>query len=136
MKLKIEVEGKTYEVEVEVVEGAEGFFMPQQPGMFAPRSSTAAPAARKSGPAPAPAKKAAPTAAGPGAIVSPLAGNIWKVLVEKGQKVDPDETVIIIEAMKMETAIAASIAGTIKEVHVQPGDAVKVNQVLVEIEAD
>ncbi len=75
-----------------------------------------------------------PAAGTKNACTSPLAGNVWKVLVEPGQKVALDETVVIIEAMKMETAIAAPMEGTVKAVHVKPGDAVKVNQVLVEFE--
>jgi len=134
MKLKVEVEGKTYEVTVEVVEGAEDFYMPLPPGPAARRTSGGR-SARASGPAPAAPRPAAPAApAGKGTVTSPLAGNIWKVLVEPGQKVEADQTLIIIEAMKMETNIQAPFAGTVKAVHVKPGDAVKVNQALVELD--
>ncbi|MCA1948362.1 MAG: biotin/lipoyl-binding protein [Armatimonadetes bacterium] len=47
---------------------------------------------------------------------------------------EADQTLIIIEAMKMETNIQAPFAGTVKAVHVKPGDAVKVNQALVELD--
>lgn len=135
MKLKIGIEGKTYEVEVEILEGGESFLLPSASGGVRPlnvgRTERRAPAP----PAPAAAPRpAAPAAVGKGACVSPLAGNIWKVLVEVGQKVEVDEPVVIIEAMKMETVIAAPMAGTVKAIHVKPGDAVKLNQVLVEIE--
>jgi biotin carboxyl carrier protein len=129
MKLKIAVEGKTYEVEVEVLEGGEGFLQPGAGGARAPYT----PAARRSGAAMPPRASSAPVAT-KNACTSPLAGNVWKVLVEPGQKVALDETVVIIEAMKMETAIAAPMEGTVKAVHIKPGDAVKVNQVLVEFE--
>jgi methylmalonyl-CoA carboxyltransferase small subunit len=135
MKLKIAIEGKTYEVEVEILEGGEGFLLPSGTGgartSYTPavkRSASAATAA------PAAARPSAPSATSKGACVSPLAGNIWKVLVEVGQKVAADETLVIIEAMKMETVIAAPMAGTVKAVFVKPGDAVKVNHVLVELE--
>jgi len=134
MKLKVEVEGKTYEVTVEVVEGAEDFYMPLPPGPAARRTSGGR-FARPSGPAPVAPRPAGPAApAGKGTVTSPLAGNIWKVLVEPGQKVEADQTLIIIEAMKMETNIQAPFAGTVKAVHVKPGDAVKVNQALVELD--
>jgi len=129
MKLKIAVDGKTYEVEVEVLEGGESL-MPSGSGGGRPNYT---PAAKRvsSGPQRVPA--ASPIAS-KNACTSPLAGNVWKVLVEPGQKVALDETVVIIEAMKMETAIAAPLEGTVKAVHIKPGDAVKVNQVLVEFE--
>ncbi|MCX7800837.1 MAG: biotin/lipoyl-binding protein [Fimbriimonadales bacterium] len=134
MKLKVEVEGKTYEVTVEVVEGAEDFYMPF-PQAPAPRRAGGGRSSRPSGPAPAAPRPAGPSApAGKGTVTSPLAGNIWKVLVEPGQKVEADQTLIIIEAMKMETNIQAPFAGTVKAVHVKPGDAVKVNQALVELD--
>jgi len=135
MKLKIAIEGKTYEVEVEILEGGDAFLLPSAAGGGRPlnvgRAERRAPAS--SAPAAAP-RPAAPVAGGKGACVSPLAGNIWKVLVEAGQKVEVDEPVVIIEAMKMETVIAAPMAGTVKGVFVKPGDAVKLNAVLVEIE--
>lgn len=134
MKLKIAIEGKTYEVEVEILEGGDAFLLPSAAGGGRPlnigRTERRAPAAA---PVAAP-RPAAPAAGGKGACVSPLAGNIWKVLVEEGQKVEVDEPVVIIEAMKMETVIAAPMAGTVKAVYVKPGDAVKLNHVLVEIE--
>jgi biotin carboxyl carrier protein len=131
MKLKIAVEGKTYEVEVEILEGGDSFLLPSGTGGARPAFSPAA--RRTSSAAPARAPAASPVAT-KNACTSPLAGNVWKVLVEPGQKVALDETVVIIEAMKMETAIAAPMEGTVKAVHVKPGDAVKVNQVLVEFE--
>ena len=91
------------------------------------------PAAKRLSTAPQRAPAASPIAS-KNACTSPLAGNVWKVLVEPGQKVTLDETVVIIEAMKMETAIAAPLEGTVSAVHIKPGDAVKVNQVLVEFE--
>lgn len=134
MKLKIAIEGKTYEVEVEILEGGESFLLPSGSAGGA-RPMNYARTERKAAPAPAAAPRpAAPVAGGKGACVSPLAGNIWKVLVEEGQKVEVDEPVVIIEAMKMETVIAAPMAGTVKAIYVKPGDAVKLNQVLVELE--
>jgi acetyl-CoA/propionyl-CoA carboxylase biotin carboxyl carrier protein len=57
-------------------------------------------------------------------LVSPLQGNMWKVLVEAGQTVEEGQLVCIIEAMKMENEITAHKAGVIAELAVKEGDAV------------
>jgi acetyl-CoA/propionyl-CoA carboxylase biotin carboxyl carrier protein len=55
-------------------------------------------------------------------LVSPLQGNMWKVLVEQGQTVEEGQLVCIIEAMKMENEIAAHKAGVIETLAVKEGD--------------
>jgi len=62
---------------------------------------------------------------------SPLAGNIFKVMVDEGEQVDAGDVVIVMEAMKMETEIRAVNAGTITAVHVKEGDAVSVGDALI-----
>ncbi|MFB1011808.1 MAG: sodium-extruding oxaloacetate decarboxylase subunit alpha [Thiopseudomonas sp.] len=64
---------------------------------------------------------------------APLAGNIFKVLVQEGQSVDEGEVLIILEAMKMETEIRAFRSGTISSVSVKVGDCVNVGDCLVTI---
>lgn len=64
---------------------------------------------------------------------APLAGNIFKVLVQPGQQVEKDELIIVLEAMKMETDIRAIKAGTIGTVQVKVGDAVAVGDSLLTI---
>lgn len=66
-------------------------------------------------------------------VTAPLAGNIFKVLVQPGQQVAEGDNVIILEAMKMETAVSASRGGTIGEVCVQVGNSVAVGDTLVTI---
>ncbi|MFP6789032.1 MAG: sodium-extruding oxaloacetate decarboxylase subunit alpha [Thalassolituus sp.] len=74
---------------------------------------------------------AAPVAAGGGdPITSPLAGNIWKVLVQPGDEVAEGDVVLILEAMKMETEIRAPKDGTIGSVSAKEGTAVKVGDTL------
>lgn len=75
---------------------------------------------------------AAPAGAGE-AQSAPLAGNIFKVLVQPGQAVEEGQLVIILEAMKMETEIRAFKAGTIGAVNVKVGDAVAVGDSLLTI---
>ncbi|MDF1832287.1 MAG: sodium-extruding oxaloacetate decarboxylase subunit alpha [Porticoccaceae bacterium] len=82
---------------------------------------------------------AAPAAAGSGAIgdgepvPAPLAGNIFKVLVSPGQQVVEGDNLVVLEAMKMETAVSAVRAGTIGDVLVKEGDAVSVGDSLVKL---
>ncbi len=64
---------------------------------------------------------------------APLAGNIFKVLVQPGQAVQEGDLVIILEAMKMETEIRAFKSGTIGSVNVKVGDAVAVGDSLLTI---
>ncbi|MCY1454553.1 Glutaconyl-CoA decarboxylase subunit gamma [compost metagenome] len=64
---------------------------------------------------------------------APLAGNIFKVLVQPGEMVEEGQIVIILEAMKMETEIRAFRAGSIGSVNVKVGDAVAVGDVLLTI---
>jgi len=64
-------------------------------------------------------------------VAAPLAGNIFKVLVSPGQQVAEGDNLIILEAMKMETAVSAARAGTIGDVLVKEGDAISVGDPLV-----
>jgi oxaloacetate decarboxylase alpha subunit len=66
-------------------------------------------------------------------VTAPLAGNIWKVLVSAGQQVKEGDTLLILEAMKMETQIVASKDGVVTSVSVKEGDAVKVGDQLATI---
>ncbi|MDW7672861.1 MAG: biotin/lipoyl-containing protein [Bacillota bacterium] len=67
-------------------------------------------------------------------IEAPLPGTIWKVEVEVGTQVKEGDTVLILEAMKMENEIMAEVDGAVKEILVQKGDAVKAGDVLVVLE--
>ena len=86
------------------------------------------------GGAAAPAAAAVPVPAGGGEPQNaPLAGNIFKVLVQPGEVVEEGQLVIILEAMKMETEVRAFRAGTIGSVNVKVGDAVAVGDALLTI---
>jgi acetyl-CoA/propionyl-CoA/long-chain acyl-CoA carboxylase, biotin carboxylase, biotin carboxyl carrier protein len=80
----------------------------------------AAPAAGS--PKPRRAERAATSAAGADELVSPLQGNMWKVLVEQGQEVQEGQLVCIIEAMKMENEITAHKDGVIERLAVNEGE--------------
>ncbi|MDA3780385.1 MAG: acetyl-CoA carboxylase biotin carboxyl carrier protein subunit [Bacteroidales bacterium] len=67
-------------------------------------------------------------------LIAPLPGNIFKILKKEGDTVKKGETILIMEAMKMENNIDAEKDGVIKNMKVGEGDAVLQNDVLAEIE--
>ena len=66
-------------------------------------------------------------------IEAPLGGNIFRTMVSEGESVEADSTVLILEAMKMETEIKSPSAGVIVKIFVKPGDSVKPGTPLFEI---
>jgi len=84
-----------------------------------------------SGAVSSPVQAAAPIVASGEDVPSPLAGNIFKVLVSPGQQVEEGDTVIILEAMKMETEISAPKSGLVGSINVKEGDSVQVGQSLL-----
>ncbi len=121
-KLRVTVDGKTFEVVVESLDeparpaAYQGGLL-QQTTMAPPSSST---------------PKAAPSA-GPGDVASPLAGRIVSLDCEVGQKVAVGDKLVTVEAMKMNTFVNSASDGTVAEILVKPGDAVEEGQVLVKI---
>ncbi len=101
---------------------------------FVADAVAAAPAAPKAAPAPA-AAPAAPKAApaGANAVTAPLPGTITQILVKVGQQVKAGDTVVMMEAMKMENSITAEYDGTVKAILVQQGSQVQSGEALVEM---
>ena len=86
-------------------------------------------------PAMAPSAAAATRASGAhGELLAPMQGTILKVLALEGDAVDAGQPVVVLEAMKMETTIAAPRAGKVTEVRVVVGDTAASGQVLAVIE--
>ena len=75
----------------------------------------------------------APATSGSIKINSPMPGNIWKIIAKNGDKVEKNQVILILEAMKMENEIVAPEAGTIANILVKEGDKVSANQVIVEM---
>lgn len=113
--LRITVEGKTYDVQVETINEGN----PAGPASYAAPVASAAAAL----PIAAPSPSSAPIAAD-GDVTSPLAGVVEAVEVAVGAKVNAGDLIITLEAMKMVTYINAPGAGTVTAIHVKPGDAV------------
>ncbi len=66
-------------------------------------------------------------------IPAPLAGNIWKVLVSPNQQINEGDTLVILEAMKMETEVKAARSGTVVAVNVSEGDQVSAGQAIISL---
>jgi urea carboxylase len=84
----------------------------------------------------APAADEAPLEAGQYGVESPIAGNLWQVQVEAGQRVAAGDVLVILESMKMEIPVLASMAGVVWEVRVQPGSAVRAGQRVVVLDSE
>jgi pyruvate carboxylase len=69
----------------------------------------------------------------PNHIAATMPGTVLKVLVEKGEKVNKGDHLIITEAMKMETTVQAPFSGVVKDIYVSSGDAIQTGDLLIEI---
>ena len=111
----VEVNGRRYSVSVWVPESAAA-------------APTGGPTRRKSA-------SSGSGGAGNGKVTVPMQGTVVKIEVEVGQAVEAGDTILVLEAMKMENNIAADITGTVKEISVAVGDTVGGGDVVVIIEA-
>ena len=57
-------------------------------------------------------------------IVTDVAGNVWKIVAKVGDKLAEDDTIMIMESMKMEIPVTAPRDGTLKEIMVEEGEAI------------
>ena len=130
MKYKVTLNNRVYEVEVEQGEAMlVDEYELAAPDAPAPAAAAAAPVA-----AAAPAAAAAPVAVAAGeAVKSHMPGNILKINVTQGQKVNEGDVIMILEAMKMENEIVATRSGTIAQIAVSKGAVVETGAVLAVI---
>ena len=147
MKYEYKVKGVDYEVEIQDIEGnianvtVNGIPFEvemKQPVKAAKQkvklgTPAAAPVASASPASAAPAEKPAAPAASGKPVVAPLPGTINDIKVKVGDKVNAGDTVVILEAMKMQNNIEAESAGTIACINVNKGDAVMEGDTLVVI---
>lgn len=133
MRLNITVEGKTYEVDVEVAEEPSGGPVRYVTTGSGSGAAAPTPAARPAAPAPTGGAGREPADEGR-ACRSPLAGVVSEVAIKPGDEVSADQPVLVLEAMKMFTTITSPVSGKVKAVDVAVGDAVKQGQLLVEFE--
>jgi len=124
LRLRIRINGKTYEADVEILDSQES--APEYPP-YPPAQTTFVPATL-----PQPSTHFHAERNDEKGCRSPVTGVVIKVNVEPGQEVRPDEILVVLESMKMEMQIAAPGGGLVKRVLVAPGAAVKVDELMVE----
>jgi methylmalonyl-CoA carboxyltransferase small subunit len=128
VKLKISIDNKTFEVDVEVAEPDHAALPPAYPVGSAVLASSMAPAL--------PAKPApdSPAPSDDKVCRSPVSGIVVRILVQVGQSLQTGDALMVLEAMKMETNLTAPLAGKVTAIRVAQGDNVQTGQVVVEFE--
>ena len=148
-KYQYKVQGVDYDVEIEEVEGnlakvsvngipfevelkrpINPVHAIKKPKVAAPKPAAPAPAPAAAAPKPA-APAAAPGSGNP--VKAPLPGTISSISVKVGDLVNVGDTVLVLEAMKMQNNIEAEYAGTVTSIVVNPGDSVMEGAVLLTI---
>ena len=127
MKYTVTLNNRTYEVEVEAGQA----MLVDEYEAYAP-APAAVPAPVAAAPAAA-SVSATPALAAGEVVKSPMPGNILKINVTVGQKVNEGDTLLVLEAMKMENEIAAPKAGTVAQIIVSKGAVVETGAPLVVI---
>ena len=115
---EIEVNGTTYEVEVQQEKQRQ-------------KTPTIVRKEQKPSPSESTIKKEASSG---GEVKAPLPGTIFNILVKEGDSVQKGDTLLVMEAMKMENNVKASKEGVIKSIKVSEGDSVLQDDILVELE--
>ena len=131
-KLKITVEGKSYDVTVEVL----GDETPATPKYEDPIPLTKTPRTKTPEVAPVatvPEVKPEPETLDNGEMLSPIAGNVVELLVSKGDQVSKGQEILYLEALKMESPVLAPCDGTIEDIAVKEGDSVEEGQLLLKL---
>ena len=112
MKLRITLQGTQYDVDVDVLDDSNNNFdttnQPNQQTQTLQMSS--------------------------GEVVSPISGTVFDIRVKPGDIIKVNDTLLVLEAMKMESNIVSTISGKVREICVKVGDSVTNGQVLVRIE--
>ena len=121
-RFNIAVNGTTYEVEVEEINGT---------SLSAPSRPVAAPPVLKT--VPATKTVSAPAPAGGATIAAPMPGTILSILVKQGETVTKGQTLLILEAMKMENKIKSGTDGVVTSIAVKEGETVNTGQVLFQL---
>jgi methylmalonyl-CoA carboxyltransferase 1.3S subunit len=123
VKLKITIDGETYEVEVEAVEPESSPALPR--GYVTESATVRVPAA--------PPPVARPIDDGK-VCRSPINGVVVRIVVQAGQTIQVGDILLVLEAMKMETNITAPAAGKVAAIKVGAGESVQAGQVVAEFE--
>ena len=128
-KYRIKLNGKVYEMEVELL-GENGAAQPVK----AATASVVVPATVRETPEPQKVAATASPAGKGGAVTSPLQGTIIKLNAVNGDAVKAGQTILVLEAMKMQNDIVAPKEGTLSGLSVSVGENVKSGQILFVVE--
>jgi len=126
---ELEINGKPYMVKLDEPITSIPFSTAPSINMFAPPLIQTATAS--SAPAPVASTPVEKVSSGAGAVTAPIPGSILDICVKVGDSVSEGQTVIKMEAMKMENDINTTIAGTVQSISVSVGDAVNQGQDLI-----
>ncbi|GAB4268171.1 MAG: biotin/lipoyl-binding protein [Deferrisomatales bacterium] len=130
----VDVNGVTYQVEVPPGAAAVPAAVAAAPAPAAPTATPAAPAPARAAPRAA-AQPSPAVSDGSEVLTAPMPGHVLHLRVSTGDRVQPGDTVLVMEAMKMENEIRAHVAGTVTDIAVAAGQDVGVGDTLVVIEA-
>ena len=133
MKLRVNVNGKVYEVDVEVLDDGTQNTLAQygQPRVSMP---AVAPSRVEVDKVSSQASSTAASSENDNVFRSPISGVVVRVSAEVGQSVQTDDELMVLEAMKMETVLKSHCAGTVAKINANVGDSVQVQQPLIEFE--
>ncbi len=127
MKLKITINEKVFEVDVEAVEPEVA------PVLTNARVVESAPVRLPAAPGPAAAVDEQPVNEAK-VCRSPVSGVVVRVVAQVGQSLQEGDVLLVLEAMKMETNITAPVAGKVASIKMAQGEGVQAGQVVVEFE--
>jgi len=134
VKLRIDLDGKRYELDVEILEEDRAAQRPRYLPHHAPattlRSGQSHPASTET--AGVAQRDAAAVEDGDRVCQCPLSGVVNHIAVSVGQELKPNDLIMVLEAMKMETNVVSDREGTVGAIRVSVGDGVTAGQVLVE----
>jgi glutaconyl-CoA/methylmalonyl-CoA decarboxylase subunit gamma len=133
-KLRVTVDGNTYNVTVELPDEAAVPAAPAPPPAPAPAAPPVIIPTEQTSAAQPAAAASAPAAPGPGDVPSPLAGRVTAVEVSAGQDVKEGDHLLTLEAMKMNTFVFAPRSGKVAELKAAVGDVVQEGQSLASIQ--
>ena len=136
-KLRVTVDGVTYDVSVEIPDDATAGLPAAPPSVLPAAPLIASPviAPAAAAPPPSPSPSAAPAGpSGPGDVASPLTGRVTAVIVIACQDVKEGDHLLTLEAMKMNTFVFAPKSGKVADLKVAVGDAVEEHQILMRVQ--
>ncbi len=117
-----EVNGKKYVVHIDTIANLIPAHEPQETTLLSTAPSPTTPSSKPS---------SAPLTTDTGTIVTPIPGQIISINVSRGEQVRAGQKLLVLEAMKLENSITATMDGTVSEIFVAEGDVVNQGQVLI-----